>query len=469
MSQETLKNTGGFIRSRQVRIGANATVMTVVFLAILVLVNIIAMRNHKRWDLTATGEFSLSQQTIQIIETIDQPVQIIGFFPKDNPMYQEQQDEVASKLKEYTSRSQHISYRVVDPDVDIITTQNYDISSYGTIVFESGDNRQKIFSHDEQDVTGALLKVTQEQATTIYFLTGHRERNIDGFDQQDYGDVKSMLQQDNFHVEAINLVITDTIPLDNSVLVVADPQDPLQPSEEDIIANYVAQGGRLMVLGNPLNPAPLQELFGTIGLMWNDDVVIDQQSEMGNPLAPAVVEYPFHTITKDMQQIPTLFATVRTISQAGTAPSELTISPIVQSSERSQAATDFSEDGEIRPSQTDAMGPLPFGYAIEGTINAGNTGAESAQADARIVVIGDADFASNSYTRTPGIANAGLFRNAIAWLAAQEELISLPEKEQVDRSLFLDKDQSNFVFYSSTLGLPLLVLIGGFVVWLRRR
>ncbi len=467
MSQKTLKNTGSFVGSRQVRIGANATVMTIVFLAILVLVNIIAMRNHKRWDLTATGEFSLSQQTIQIIDTIDQPVQIIGFFPKDNPMYQEQQDEVASKLKEYTSRSKHISYRVVDPDVDIITTQNYAISSYGTIVFESGENRQKLFAHDEQDITGALLKVTQEEATTIYFLTGHRERTIDGFDQKDYGDVKSMLQQDNFNVEAINLVITDTIPLDNSVLVVADPQDPLQPNEEDIIADYVAQGGRLMVLGNPLNPAPLQGLFDTIGLTWNDDVIIDQQSEMGNPLAPAVVDYPFHTITKDLQQIPTLFATVRTISQVGSAPSELTISPIVQSSERSQAATDFSEDGEIRPSQTDAKGPLSFGYAIEGAINAG--GAESAQADARIVVIGDADFASNSYTRTPGIANAGLFHNAIAWLAAQEELISLPEKEQVDRSLFLDKDQSNFVFYSSTLGLPLLVLIGGLVIWLRRR
>src|SRR5262245_49249753 len=87
---------------RQVRFGANATVMTIALLGILVLVNILAVRNHKRWDLTANQEFSLSQQSVQIIEGVKRPVQILGFFGKDT---QTEQQDLASKLKEYTSRS----------------------------------------------------------------------------------------------------------------------------------------------------------------------------------------------------------------------------------------------------------------------------------------------------------------------------------------------------------------------------
>ncbi|NJN68557.1 MAG: GldG family protein [Chloroflexaceae bacterium] len=472
--QNLLRRTKQIIKTRQVRIGTNATVMTVAFLGILVLLNIVVTRNHQRWDLTASGEFSLSEQTEQIIQQIDQPVEIVGFYPQENAIYRERQKETASKLEEYTSRSTFISYRTVDMDVDPLTAKQYEVTSPGTLVFVSGDRQQKVFGNDEATLTGALLKVTQSQPTTIYFLAGHKERSIDGFEQQDYSQARQVLEENNFLVDTINLFITDTIPIDNTVLVVAEPQEPLPPDQEEVIATYVARGGRLLLLSNPLSPLPLTGLLEAAGLVWHDDILLDRQSELGNPFAPVVVDYPFNAVTEDLAGLPTFFLTVRTLGEQVASPSSspgVTVLPLLQSSSDSQAATDF-EGGEIRLSQSDRRGPLPFGYTVEGRVAAATTVTTTAASDtqARLVIIGDADFASNAYLSSPSIANGALFLNAVAWLAEQEELIALPPKPQFDRSMApLTDRQSKFVFYSSAFGLPLLVLAVGIGVWWRRR
>ncbi len=467
--QNVLKRAEHLIKTRQVRIGTNATVMTLAFLGILVLLNIIVTRNHQRWDLTASGEFSLSEQTEQIIQQIDQPVEIIGFYPQENAVYRERQQETASKLEEYTSRSRFISYRTIDIDVNPLAARQYDVTSPGTLVFVSGDRQQKVFANDEETLTGALLKVTGDQPTTIYFLAGHNERSIDGFEQRDYSQARQVLEENNFLVDTINLFITDTIPLENTVLVVADPQEPVPPEQEEAIATYVAGGGRLMLLSNPLSPLPLPGVLDTVGLTWNDDIVLDRQSELGNPWAPVVVDYPFNPITEDLAGLPTFFLTVRTLEEYPDIPPGITLSPLLQSSSDSQAATDF-QGGEIQLSEDDRRGPLPFGYTAEGTIAAAALEAAPSDPPARLVIIGDSDFASNAYLSSPSIANGALFLNAVAWLAEQEELIALPPRPQFDRSMApLTDRQSKFVFYSSAFGLPLLVLAIGAGVWWRRR
>ena len=83
-------------------------------------------------------------------------------------------------------------------------------------------------------------------------------------------------------------------------------------------------------------------------------------------------------------------------------------------------------------------------------------------------MIGDADFISNGYIRNAQ-ANATLIRNAIAWAGAQDALINLPLPDPIDRQVFLTDDQSSLIFYSSVLGLPLLFVVTGIVVWWRRR
>lgn len=466
----TIKTRVRFSFFRLLRLGTNATIMTIAFLGILVLLNIVIMRYHLRWDLTATGEFSLSEQSIQIIKSVEQPVHIIGFFPQHDARYQEQQETVESKLKEYTTRSEHISYRAVDLDADPLTARMYEVQSPGTLVFQSGNTQEKVMGTQEQALTAALLKVTQEAPTTVYFLAGHGERSLEDFGRRDFAMARQLLEQDNFQVESLNLFVADTIPVTHTVLVVADPVDPLQPEEEAIIEQYIEQGGRMLLLSDPGSPLPLGDLLARVGLTWNDDVIIDQQAQRGLEIAPIVIDYPLHQITEDLQQRRTIFLSVRSLSRNEMEPAGITRSTLLQSSPTSQAATDIA-DGQVRLQPGDRTGPLDFGYAIEGSLAAPGspTMPDASQTRARMVVIGDADFASNELLGAPATVNAALFRNTIAWLAEEEALISLPPKPTVDRTIMLTPDQERFVLYSSMAGLPLLVLITGVVVgWLRR-
>jgi ABC-type uncharacterized transport system involved in gliding motility auxiliary subunit len=322
-------------------------------------------------------------------------------------------------------------------------------------VVRYGDRKATTQTGDEQAITGAILQVMQESKPVIYVLTGHRERTIDDFAPNEISDLRNLLASNNFDVENINLALSAEVPLENSVLVVADPQDEISLEEYTKIAAYVQAGGRLMVLANPLSPAPLAALLASWGLEWQNDFVVDEQSQLGNPLAPAVVEYPFTPITRDMSGQATVFNSVRTIRELGAAPDGVKRTVLLRSSARSSAATEFA-DGQVKVNASDEVGPLTFGYMIE-TPNNG-----------RVVLIGDVDFASNGYLNMAQ-ANPAFVRNAMAWLAAQDALIALPTPDPVNRQVFLSEQQSVLIFASSVLGLPLIFMVAGIIVWWRRR
>jgi ABC-type uncharacterized transport system involved in gliding motility auxiliary subunit len=454
---------------RQVRYGTNATIMTIAFIAILILLNIVAERNHVRWDLTEEGRFSLSPETLTIIENLEQPVEIIGFFTEQSrPM----QEDVESRLQEYTSRSELIRYRSVDPQVDPLAARNYEITSDNTLVFVSGEQQHQLTGiKDEQALTRALLNVTDDTPTTVYFLTGHGERSMEGFAPTDYSEASRLLQEDNVPVMSISLLVSDTIPLEHSVLIIADPQRELQERETAAIARYLMGGGRVMLLSNPFSPLPLPEVLEAAGLAWNDDLLIDAIAEVNRPYNPVVMSYPPHPITNALDG-PTLFATVRTIVRTE-QPAGLTSTVLLESSQDSQAVTNFDEQN-IELTEGDAQGPLPFGFTLEGTITPTITLTDTAEAaragSARMVVLGDADFASNEFVTLPNTINSVFFRSAVAWLAADEEGFTLPPRpEPADRTVLLTEQQSNLVFLGTTLAMPLLVILIGVVVWWQRR
>ena len=64
-------------------------------LAVLVLVNFLAERHHKRFDLTESKEFSLSEQTVKVLESLPREVSVTSFFPEGEPAKQKFDDLTA--------------------------------------------------------------------------------------------------------------------------------------------------------------------------------------------------------------------------------------------------------------------------------------------------------------------------------------------------------------------------------------
>src|SRR5438270_4621254 len=68
------------ITARQWVYGSNSTIITVSFIGILVLANVLGARFHQRWDLTALQNFSLSDGTLKTLQTLPEPVHAKAFF-----------------------------------------------------------------------------------------------------------------------------------------------------------------------------------------------------------------------------------------------------------------------------------------------------------------------------------------------------------------------------------------------------
>jgi ABC-type uncharacterized transport system involved in gliding motility auxiliary subunit len=448
------------ITGRAARYGSNVGVSIVAFLGILALLNFLGDRHHGRLDLTEFQDYTLSPQTIQILSDLTEPVRVTAFFVQGDPAQQGLDDLLA----EYMYHTDKITYEVVDPDVQPFVAQQYGITSYGTIVFESAGRRQDSLTVDEQGITGAILKVSRASQKVVYFLTGHGERDPGGYDQSDYSEIRDALERDNYVVNTLNLAISSTVPADASVLVVAAPGTPLLEQESEAISAYLQQGGKALIMQEPGREPALSEVLSEWGVEYDDDVVIDPERGLFgvDPLSPVVDSFPFSEITRDLPGV--VLSTVRSITRTVEQPEGVTALALVESSAGSWGETDFEALGRQEARYdvgADSAGPLSMAMSVEAQ------GEGEATVGTRLVVFGDSDFAGNASLTLGG--NGDLFLNSVNWLAEEEELISIRPKPPVSRVLILSPGQARFLQYSSVIFLPAAVLLVGAVVWWRRR
>jgi len=486
---------------RQAKLGALSIGSVLLVVAIIGAINYIASRQNQRWDLTANRVFSLSDQTRRVLESLDAPLAVKVFARSDDfPRFRD-------RLTEYENAAHHMSVDYIDVDQKPAVANQYQIQSYGTVVFEYGGRIERVVGDGEQELTNALKKVVEGAAKKVYFVQGHGEKDPTSADQRaGYDAAKAALESDNFAVEPLPLVQQGRVPDDATVVVVAGPRtDYLQP-ELDLLAAYLRRGGKLLVLLDPPDRADapplanLEAFLRTWGVEAGHDIVVDasgmgQLAGIRSPVVPAVLRYPGHPITENFR-VMTVFPLARSISAVPGGTEGHVAQSFLETSEQSWAETNLEavfETGELEePEEGGKTGPIAIGAAVTApateapaTTASGTTGDEAArgetsatgeatpQADAapkpetRVAVIGDSDFAANSMLGAQG--NRDLFLNTVNWLAQQESLIAIRPREADDRRIALTADQQTMVFWLSLVVIPGLLLAAGVHTWWRRR
>ena len=107
-----------------------------------------------------------------------------------------------------------------------------------------------------------------------------------------------------------------------------------------------------------------------------------------------------------------------------------------------------------------APGPRVLGVAAEGLLPGGSR-------PLRAVVIGDCDFASNSFF--PYMSNSDLLLAAVRWLAREERTTAVATRIPVPSLVLLTQSQARAVFVLVVGLLPLMVIALGGLVWWQRR
>ena len=121
---------------------------------------------------------------------------------------------------------------------------------------------------------------------------------------------------------------------------------------------------------------------------------------------------------------------------------------------------------------------MPLGVAVSATEAESAGGPEAAETETgdaeqpapageRLVVIGDATFASNSQLQNVG--NLTLLSNALNWLVERESLVGIAAKSPENVTLSLSASQLRRIFWLVLAGLPALAVALGILVYRRRR
>ena len=500
------REVGRSFGRRQTRYGALAGTSILLVVAIVVALNYVLARQNQRWDLTAGGQYSLSDQTRQVLDTLAAPVRILVFAREpDFPRFQD-------RLEGYAYQSSRVTIDYIDADRQPMLARQYDVQSYGTIVFEYEDRVERVDSDAEQDLTNALIKVVEGAEQTVYFLEGHGEKTHADSNRDGYSTVSAALELDNFEVDSLVLAQQGAIPDDATVVVAAGPQTDLLPGEIDALGAYLDRGGKLLLLLDPPvtgdEPAP-EGLLGLVrawGIEVGADVVVDAsgvgQLFGADASVPVAANYPFHPITERFNLL-TAYPLARSVSAAAGRPDGRIAQSFIETGPQSWQEADIDSlvtgQVELDEESGDRPGPVAIGMAVSapapapadaGDGAAGETGAESdaaegspadapddesdpeggdapAPPETRLAVIGDSDFASNAVVGIQG--NRDMFLNTVNWLAQQENLISIRAREPEDRRLTLTASAQRRIFWLSVLLLPAAILGVGVYTWMSRR
>ena len=443
----------------------NTLVIAAAAIVILGLVNVLGSRYQTKVDLTANKQFTLSDQSIKLAESLPQPVHVTGWLTANDSRKQDFQ----TLLNDYSSRSGgKITYEFNDPEAHPADAVAAGITSTGTVVYQMGDKKQNSTGTTEKDVSTALVKLERPEKK-IYFTTGHGERSLDGFGPTDYGTIKQDLERDNFTTATLNLVTQRAVPDDAAEVIVAGPTNPFLQEEKDALKAYVDGGGKVIMLVGPTSKADFSDLLQKYQVGFSGSVVIDPaKSVPQDPRVVVVDGYGTHTITQDLRDL-TFFPLSTNITYPATPPAGLTVTPLAQSSQSSWGNTNTQQ---IQQQDSDPKGPLALAVAVQTGASSQTTqpGATPTPTpnSARLVLFGSPDLISNnSLQQVPG--NETLFENAVNWVAEEDNLINVRVPDTTPRTLVLTSSQMNLIAYSSFLFLPLAVLAAGAAVWWTRR
>ena len=480
--------------------------------ALLGIVNYFGWKYHKRFDWTSTALYSLSEKSEKVLKGLDHDIQIVVLLSpqKQQGLY----GPTRELLDRYAAASRRLKVRFVDPERNPVEAQQL-ARQFGvenaSVVFVSGETKKVVDAGDlaeydyssmgmgggqptlaafkgEQKFTNALIQLGQAREPKVRFTTGHGEASLDGLEERGLSSLRELLKGDGYAVEEWASLGQAAVPADTDLLVIAGPTANFVAPEIDAIGAYLARGGRLLAMLDPvlgrtspgLVSTGLEPLLAKYGVQVDNDIVVDPS----NPLPMFGAEtlfsnvYGQHQIVEPLsrQSLPMLVSLARSV-RAASGPAGAKVTELLKTTPAGWGETNFAALDKVGKDEADLQGPLSLGVAVGGDAKPpapadDDMPAPPATADdpkaPRLVVFGDSDLATNQFWNV-NVGNANAVANAVNWLVERKDLIAIPPKKTEQTHLSLTGSQLRNVWILILGVLPGLAVAAAIGVRMRRR
>ncbi len=304
------------IHKNALRSGSYSLVITLVVLAILIVVNILASvlpSTWTQWDMSSTQLYSVGSNTTALVQNLQKDVQIYWLVQSDAEW-----DVLENLLEKYESLSSRVDVIKKNPDVYPTFTQQYtdETVQNNSLIVTCGTKSRYIplddiyvteinwttYSYEysfngEGAITSAIDYVTSDDLPLVYILEGHGEAELPSF-------LTEQLESENIDTVKMSLLTLEAVPEDADCVLIYAPQSDISEDEKNKLASFVAGGGKLMVLAGPLEEelTNLNSLLGDYGVTVNEGIVVEGSSDhyfYGYPYI-LLPEIESHTITNPL-------------------------------------------------------------------------------------------------------------------------------------------------------------------------
>ena len=496
------RDIGALLHRRRTEIALYALGMV----GVLMVVAYLSVLYPLRFDLTDEGLHSLSEQTVAMLERLENPVHIVFFHdPLLRPTV-----ELYELIADQTPL---VTVEFYDPMINPAQARMRGVQFAGTAVLESEGRTMQVHGSEEIDIANGILRIAQDANQRLCFLDGHGEADPFSTESHDHMEgeaghthglggktivherhgmakARNTLESLNYKVEKVSL-LSGADALDGcSVLVVAGPKVPLLEAEVTAVGDFLAANGNAFFMLDPFVQSGLEPVLRAHGVVVDDNIVIDEARHFwADVSSPAVTSYNHHQVTRELPL--TFYPGARSLSPTPERVPGTSITPIVNSSMNSYGEMTRDRVGQ---DEADQAGPNTI-MAIISRRPVDPTSAEAlrrlerqenlppipalppedANGDAaamptgrsRIAVVGDSDFATNSFFHILG--NGTLFVNTVSYLAAQENLIGLEPRTYDQPRVNLTNRQMKGTLFLTIVLIPGILAVVGIGVWWKQR
>lgn len=442
-------------------------------LAVVFFVNYLADRHEWKADLTYGKTAQASDATRQVVRDLTKPVKVILFFPRAN--------EVAEALDPYmkslAAGSSQLTIERVDQALAGQLATDVGVTENGYVAVQCDKLNEKVrigttlknaksaLKTFDTSFAAAVIKVTRPK-NVAYFTVGHGERSTDP-DSQDtrpsLAALKSQLRANQYDVKPLGIAegLGAQVPDDATLIFVMGPEKPFSPEETRSLKNALKRGIRILIaLESEREGEPMKELLEALGLEFHKERLVNDRAYVRVTQTEADQEYVYTnkysshasvtTMTRNASRLATLFAHTGSLDKLATPPAGMRVDMVLNSLD------DTFEDrnGNLKMDAGEKRQSFGLAAAVVRTSTTPNV------LETRAFVIADVDPFAEPYVRFQG--NPYLVADIVYWLRDLKDPV-LPNVSEEDVRLVHKKDEDAAWFYSTTLGVPALVLALGFI------
>ncbi len=447
--------------------------LLVKLVAVGAILSIIVLFGHQldyRWDMTADQIYSLSGQSIEVLDSLERSVTIY-FFHTDQARSATEPERLRRLARRYAGQSAKVKFVEIDPNRRPKLTNKFKVSQNNSLVVKVGKKHQKLASYDlynfksrrskqfrgEAALTEALLKLTAATDKTIFFARGFGEYSPTSRRKRSLSSWAAGLREEGFSVKTKNILAAD-LPDTSNLLAVIAPRRSYSEKILTRLKKWSRRGGKILFALGPTIGAEFNPFFKLLGIKYIPENIIDPARRSVQSLMNPFVFMPKLGSHPAVKKLRDRNLAVQVGRSGRLKVSADTVQNVLKTSGRAYAKPMPPAGQKLRVEfnpDKDSRGP----FSIAATADLGR-GKVFVATTARL-------FGNSLYNSSPGNKNFAL--NLVNWLLDREVSLSIRPTPLNYNRVQVTAYQAYVIQIIALLGVPGLIIIwGGFVWWKRK-